>query len=299
MPSAIIAAVTATEASGLDAFVAHRERLVRVAYRMLGSVSDAEDVVQDAWLRWQRADRSEVADPLAFLVRTTSRLALDRLRRVASQREEYHGEWLPEPMATSAPEDEALAREDLSMAMLRVLESLSPIERVVFVLREAFEYSYADIGEIVGRAEPTVRQLARRARVHVEQSKPRYTADPQTRREVTERFLAATQTGDLEALLGLLAPDVTLVADGGGKVRAPLLPVVGAEAVSRFLLAVGAREGGRIRAAITHVNDGPGIVVSSNAGVEAVIALDVDGGRVAQIYLVGNPDKLHAMSRSA
>ncbi|CAN5612500.1 RNA polymerase sigma-70 factor [soil metagenome] len=289
--------MTPAQRRDTDAFLDHRERLVRVAYRMLGSVSDAEDVVQDAWLRWQRADRSEVADPLAFLVRTTSRLALDRLRQLTARREEYHGEWLPEPFATNAPETEAIARDDLSMAMMRVLELLSPLERVVFVLREAFDYSHAEIGVIVGRTEPTVRQLAHRARLHVDESRPRYRTDPRTQRDLTERFLVATQTGDLEALLKLLAPDVTLVADGGGKVRAPLLPVVGADAVGRFLLAVGAREAGRIAASAAVVNDGPAIVVSSAAGVQAVIALDVTEGRIGRIYLVGNPDKLRAMSR--
>src|SRR5215216_6013675 len=210
-----------------------------VAYRILGRVTDAEDAVQDAWLRWVNTRPSEVLDPKAFLVRVTTRLAIDRLRRVKARRESYVGPWLPEPVVTApdVAEDVALA-ESVSMAMLIVLETLSPLERAVFVLREAFGMPYAEIAKILGRKEEAVRQLARRARDHVQERRPRFEADKTAQRRVTERFLEATSTGNLEALMVVLAPGVTLVADGGGRALAPRRPVRGAEKVARFLLAV-------------------------------------------------------------
>ena len=220
-------------------FTAHRARLVGVAYRLLGSVGDAEDVVQEAWLRWARVDTATVADPLAFLVRTVSRLALDRLRRIAARRETYVGPWLPEPVLTGGPDDPAAEAErasSVSMAMLVVLETLTPLERTVFVLHEAFAYSYAEIAEIVDRSPAAVRQLAHRAREHVAARRPRFAADPAVRRTATERFLRASLEGDLAALLELLAPDATLWADGGGKAKAPLRPIHGADKIARFFV---------------------------------------------------------------
>src|SRR5215208_141098 len=224
-------------------FGEHRDLLVGVAYRILGSVTDAEDTVQEAWIRWSGVDHSEVADPLAFLVRVTTRLAIDRLRRAKVRRESYVGPWLPEPVLTGydVAEDVALA-ESVSMAMLVVLETLSPLERAVFVLREAFGMPYAEIGEVVGRKEEAVRQLARRARDHVQERRSRFEADQTEQRRVTERFLEATSSGDLEALMGVLAPGVMLVADGGGRAIAPRRPVRGAQKVARFLLAVATEE---------------------------------------------------------
>ena len=205
-------------------FTAHRARLVGVAYRLLGSVGDAEDVVQEAWLRWARVDTATVADPLAFLVRTVSRLALDRLRRIAARREAYVGPWLPEPVLTGGPDDPAAEAErasSVSMAMLVVLETLSPLERTVFVLHEAFAYSYAEIAEIVDRSPAAVRQLAHRAREHVAARRPRFA--PTRRCAARHRALPARRVdGDLAALLELLAPDVTSWADGGGKAKMPL-----------------------------------------------------------------------------
>jgi len=279
-------------------FEQHRDRLVGAAYRITGSVADAEDIVQDAWLRWSRQDRSEVADPLAFLVRTVTRLALDRLRRIAARHETYVGEWLPEPLETARSiEDDALGAEALSMAMVRVLESLSPLERAVFVLREAFDLPYAQIGEAIERSEATVRQLARRARAHVDANRPRFDTDPATRRQVTERFMAATETGDVAALMAVLAPGVTLIADSGGKVRAPLLPVLGADKVARFLSAVAERELPAARIELADLNGGPALVVTVGGVPQAAIELDVAGGQITTIYLVGNPDKLARMSR--
>lgn len=277
-------------------FTEHRERLFRVAYRMLGSVSDAEDVLQEAWLRWSRVDRTEIRDPLSLLVRTTARLALDRMRRIKARREAYIGVWLPEPLPT-APEEAAIASEAVSMAMLRVLETLSPLERAVFVLREAFDLPYDEIGEILDRKPPAVRQLARRARQHVDQRRSRFETDRPTHQKVTEQFLAATRTGDLPALMAVLAPGVTLIADGGGKVRAPLLPVVGADKVARFLLAVAAREQSSASVVTASLNGGLAVIVTSATGPGAVLELDVVEDRVQTIYLIGNPDKLAPMSR--
>jgi RNA polymerase sigma factor (sigma-70 family) len=229
----------ADESDATRVFDEHRELLMGVAYRVLGRVSDAEDVVQEAWLRWAKVDPAEVADPRSFLVRVTTRLAIDRLRRVKARRESYVGPWLPEPLITDrdVAEDVALA-ESVSMAMLVVLETLSPLERAVFVLREAFGMPYAEIAEILGRSDVAVRQLARRARDHVRERAHRFETDQATRQRVTERFLTASTSGDLNALMEVLAPGVALVGDGGGRALAPPRPIRGAERVARFLVAI-------------------------------------------------------------
>ncbi len=286
-------------------FTANRSRLVGVAYRMLGSLGDAEDVVQEAWLRWARVDHSTVDDPTAFLVRTVSRLALDRMRRVAARRETYVGPWLPEPVLTgrAGPDDQDPAAEaeraaSLSMAMLVVLETLSPLERTVFVLHEAFAYPYTEIADILDRSPAAVRQLAHRAREHVAARRPRFALDPDLRREATERFLRASLHGDLAALLELLAPDAVLWADGGGKVRAPRRPIRGADKIARFFVAVGGEalsSGATME--IVEVNGGPAAVLVGPSGAEGVLQLDLDGeGRVTDIRMVGNPDKLGGLA---
>src|SRR5215211_2828375 len=288
-------------------FDEHRALLISVAYRILGSVTDAEDTVQEAWLRWSGVNPSDVRDPRAFLVRVTTRLAIDRLRRAKTRRESYVGPWLPEPILTGrdVAEDVALA-ESVSMAMLVVLETLSPLERAVFVLREAFGMPYAEIGEVIGRNEEAVRQLARRARDHVQERRVRYDADETEQRRVTERFLEAASGGDLEALMGVLAPGVTLVADGGGRALAPRRPVRGAEKVARFLLAVATEERmarflrsvgsepivADLRVSMASVNGGPGILVFSGDKPISVLVLDISDGVVRAIHLVANPEKL-------
>ncbi|HEX2183629.1 MAG TPA: RNA polymerase sigma-70 factor [Rubrobacteraceae bacterium] len=278
------------------AFEEQRDLLTGVAYRILGSATDAEDVVQEAWLRWANVDSSEVANPRAFLVRVVTRLAIDRLRRTKARRESYVGPWLPEPVVSDrdAADDVALA-ESVSMALLVVLEALSPLERAVFVLREAFGMPHAEIAGILCRSEAAVRQLARRARDHVREGGARFETDQETRRQVTERFLEAALGGDIEALMEVLAPGVTLVADGGGRVRAPLLPVHGADKVARFLVAVATRPGQDVRAYIAQVNGGPGIVVTAEGAPVAVLVLDVDGGVARTVHLVANPEKLAAV----
>src|SRR5215472_17481421 len=211
---------------------------------MLGTITDAEDAVQDAWLRWSAAHREHVTDQRAYLARTVVNTALNRLRAAQARREAYVGPWLPEPLLTEAgpgPAERAELAESVSMAMLVVLESLTPDERAVFVLREVFGFSHAEIGATLGRPDAAVRQLAHRAREHVQARRPRFDVDWNQQREVTERFLAAAAGGDMDGLMTVLAPDVTLVADGGGKARAPLRPIMGAAKVARFVAAVARR----------------------------------------------------------
>ena len=220
-----------------EVFEAHRDLMFAVAYRMLGTITDAEDAVQDAWLRWSAASRADVADPRSYLARIVTNTALNRLRSVRSRREAYIGPWLPEPLLTAAGPDaaeRAELAESVSVAMLVVLESLTPEERAVFVLREVFGFEYAEIGAAVGRSVPAARQLAHRAREHVQARRPRFDVDRNQQREVTERFLAAAGGGDIEGLMSVLAPDVTLLTDGGGKALAALRPITGAGKVARF-----------------------------------------------------------------
>ncbi|MBA2713597.1 MAG: RNA polymerase sigma-70 factor [Rubrobacteraceae bacterium] len=287
-------------------FDEHRGLLTSVAYRVLGSVTDAEDAVQEAWLRWSNVDHSGVENPRAFLVRVTTRLAIDRLRRVKARRESYVGPWLPEPVLTwQDPSEDAAMAESVSMAMLVVLETLSPLERAVFVLREAFGMPYSEIAEILGRNEEAVRQLAHRARAHVHERRSRFDADQAEQRRVTERFLEATSTGDLEGLMAVLSPGVELVADGGGRALAPRRPVRGAEKVARFLLAVvteeqtarflesvGSDPSGGTRVHLAQVNGAPGVVITAGGEPISALVLDVSDGMVMTIRLVANPEKL-------
>jgi RNA polymerase sigma-70 factor (TIGR02957 family) len=297
------------QAASVEAFEAHRPLLVSVAYRMLGSLAEAEDVVQEAWLRWNRTVQDDIEDARAFLVRVTTRLAIDRLRSLKARRESYLGPWLPEPILTEGDVGEATElAESVSLALLVVLETLSPLERAVFVLREAFGYSHAEIGEIIGRQESTVRQLARRAREHVQQRQPRFDADQATRRRVTEQFLAACNDGNVAALMSILAPGVTLYADSGGRVRAPRRPIVGADKVARFFLSIwkmpyrewaGVTEGPDLELQVVQVNDGPAILGTAGEQPIGVLTLDVADGVIQAIRFVANPDKLSGLSREA
>jgi RNA polymerase sigma-70 factor (ECF subfamily) len=287
-------------------FDEHRGLLVSVAYRVLGSVTDAEDAVQEAWIRWSGVDHAEVADPRAFLVRVTTRLAIDRLRRAKARRESYVGPWLPEPILTTQdPAEDAAMAESVSMAMLVVLETLSPLERAVFVLREAFGMPHAEIADVLGRKEDAVRQLARRAREHVRERRTRFDADRTEQRRVTERFLEAAAGGDFEALMGVLSPGVTLVADGGGRAIAPRRPVRGAEKVARFLVgivgekqtarfleSVGLEPSGEIRVHLAQVNGETGVVITALDEPISAFVMDVTDGLVRTIRLVANPEKL-------
>jgi RNA polymerase sigma-70 factor (ECF subfamily) len=285
-----------------DVFEEHRPVLLGVAYRMLGRVADAEDVVQEAWLRWSRADRSEVREPRAYLVRVTTRLAIDRLRQVKARGESYVGPWLPEPYVTDfgdrVPDtaERAVLADSVSLAVLIVLESLSPLERAVFVLREAFGYPYAEIAAMLDRGEAAVRQLAGRARRHVEERRPRYEVDPAERRDLTERFLAAAAGGDLEGLMSLLAPDVRLIGDSGGKAKAPLRVLESADHVGRFLAGVAQKGVADAGFRYVEINGGPALLVLSGGRPDSVFQVDVLDGRIQAVYVIRNPDKLKALA---
>ncbi|MFE9286456.1 RNA polymerase sigma-70 factor [Streptomyces olivaceus] len=288
-----------------DVFEEHRPVLLGVAYRMLGRLADAEDVVQEAWLRWSGADRSAVREPRGYLVRVTTRLAVDRLRQIKSRGETYVGPWLPEPCVThfgdAGPDtaEQAVLADSVSLAVLVVLESLSPLERAVFVLREAFGYPYAEIAAMLERGEPAVRQLAGRARRHVGERRPRYDVDPAQRRDLTERFLAAAAGGDLAALLELLAPDVRLVGDSGGKSRAPLRELEGSDKVARFLQGAARKSVPDLTHRLLEINGGPALLVLSGGTPDSVFQLDVSGGRVQAVYIIRNPDKLRSLAAPA
>ncbi|MFK4541508.1 RNA polymerase sigma-70 factor (ECF subfamily) [Streptomyces tendae] len=291
-----------TTDTATDVFEEHRPVLLGVAYRMLGRLADAEDVVQEAWLRWSGADRSAVREPRGYLVRVTTRLAIDRLRQVKSRGETYVGPWLPEPYGTdfgeAAPDtaERAVLADSVSLAVLVVLESLSPLERAVFVLREAFGYPYAEIAAMLERGEAAVRQLAGRARKHVDERRPRYDVDPAERRDLTERFLAAAAEGDLAGLLATLAPDVRLVGDSGGRSKAPLRVLESSDKVGRFLFAV-AQQG--IPDASFHfleLNGGPAVLVRSGGKPDSVVQVDVADGRIQTVYIIRNPDKLASLA---
>ncbi|MEV4355294.1 RNA polymerase sigma-70 factor [Nonomuraea sp. NPDC049625] len=274
-------------------FTEHRGLLHAVAYRVLGSVTEAEDVVQDAWLRWSRVDVATVADAEGYLVRVATRLAIDRLRSARVRRESYVGPWLPEPMLTlpDVAEDVVLS-DSVSTAMLLVLEVLSPTERAVFVLSEAFGYNHAEIAHFVGRNHAAVRQIAHRARKAVEERRHRYDADPATRQQATERFLAACLGGDLEALLEVLAPDVTMVSDGGGLTGAPRKAIHGHEYVARAIVILSRRMPGDSHAQVLQVNGGPGIVVRSGRTPVLAITLHLLDGVIKTVHVVSNPEKL-------
>jgi RNA polymerase sigma-70 factor (TIGR02957 family) len=275
-----------------DPFVTHRSLLFTVAYEMLGSATDAEDVVQETWLRWADIDHAEVRDPRAYLVRIVTRLALNKLRTLARRREDYVGEWLPEPLLTSPDvADDVVLAESISMAMLTILETLRPTERAVFVLRDVFDVPYDEIAEAVRKTPVAVRQIAHRARANVAARRPRMQVDRAEQHAVVERFLAVLDSGDMQGLFDVLAPDVVLIADGGGEVAAARQPVEGAERVAAFLsgfarIAPGANVG------IVWLNGAPAVRVDLDDELNTAVSLVIEDGRVSRIYAVRNPHKL-------
>ena len=283
-----------------DPFVRHRSLLFTVAYEMLGSAADAEDVVQEAWLKWDGVDQAEVRDPRAFLVRVVTRTALDRLRTLARQRETYVGPWLPEPLLTSpdVAEDVELA-DSLSMAMLLVLETLTPTERAVFVLREVFDLGYDELAEAVGKTPAAVRQIAHRARARVAERRPRGVASPAETRGALEAFQRAIETGDLQGLADLLAPDVVALGDGGGVKQAMPRPVVGADKVARLIKAGLATVVDRMSAELVQVNGWPALLLRLDGEVDSVMSVRVVAGLVSGMYAVRNPEKLSRILQEA
>ncbi|MEV1026548.1 RNA polymerase sigma-70 factor [Streptomyces sp. NPDC050264] len=277
-----------------EAFVAHRNLLFTVAYEMLGSAADAEDVLQETWLRWAGVDLGTVRNRRAYLVRIATRQALTRLRTLGRRKETYVGPWLPEPLLTApdVAEDVELA-DSVSMAMLLVLETLAPTERAVFVLREVFDLGYGEIAEVVGKSPATVRQIAHRARAHVAARRPRGPVSQAETRGVLKAFQQAVETGDLQGLLDILAPDVVFLGDGGGVVQAALEPIVGIENVAHVL--------GRIASAVsvepTRINGAPALLLRADGEIIAVLAVRIDDGLVTGLYAVRNPEKLSRVER--
>jgi RNA polymerase sigma-70 factor (TIGR02957 family) len=280
-----------------DPFVAHRGLLFTVAYEMLGSAADAEDVVQETWLRWANVDQAEIHDPRAYLVRIVTRLALNRLRTLTRRREDYVGQWLPEPLLTSpdVAEDAELA-ENVSIAMLTVLETLGPAERAVFVLHEVFETPYEEIAAIVDKTPAAVRQIAHRARQHVAARRPRMQVDRAQQVATLEKFMAAIASGDLHGLMEVLAPDVILIADGGGLVPAARQPLAGAEKVLAFLARVA--DLSELVATTAWFNGMPGAHFDLGGDITAV-SLVIEDNRITRIYAIRNPDKLRGLDQVA
>lgn len=281
-----------------ELFTRHRGLLFGIAYEITGSVADSEDILQDSYLRWAEVDLDEVANPRAYLSRVVTRQALNALRTAQRRREDYVGPWLPEPVRTApdAAEDVLLA-ESVSMAMMLVLETLGPLERAVFVLREVFGFDHAQIAAAVGRPEATVRQIAHRARSHVHARRKRYTASGAETRRVVEELLAAAGTGDVEALMKVLSPEVVYVADGGGKATAARVPVSGAKKVARLLRNLGRRPLPDMRFEFASFNGLPALAVYSAERLDLVMMIEADAGLVTGLYVVRNPDKLGAADR--
>src|SRR5882757_5642051 len=281
-----------------EAFVAHRNLLFTVAYEMLGSAADAEDVLQETWLRWAGVELATVRNERAYLVQITTRQALSRLRTLGRRKESYVGPWLPAPLLTApdVAEDVELA-DSVSMAMMLVLETLTPTERAVFVLREVFDLEYDEIAEAVGKSPAAVRQIAHRARAHVAARRPRGVVSAAESRSALEAFQRAIETGDLQSLVDMLAPDVVLLGDGGGVVQTVVRPIVGADRVAR-LLAVGLpRIDGEVSVEPVQVNGCPALIIRLNGEIDDVVAVRIDDGLVTGLYVVRNPEKLSRVER--
>jgi len=285
---------------GEEVFERHRRLLFAVAYDMLGSVHDAEDCVQEAWLGWHRADRAAVGEPRAYLVRAVTNRALNKVRSAKARRETYIGPWLPEPLG-AAPDaaERAEKAEEVSYALLVVLETLGPVERAVFVLREVFGLPHAEIAAAVDRSEQAVRQIARRARAHVKERRPRFAPDDAERRRLTERFLAASLQGDVAGLKALLAEDAQLVTDGGGKRRAALRPIFGAAKCARFLASLGPGYTDHRLEEVVVGGEPAGLLLGPDGSVEAMVTAEVADGLITRMLVLRNPDKLGGFHAAA
>ena len=278
-------------------FERSRRRLTGLAYRMLGSLAEAEDIVQEAYLRWQGADRARVASPPAYLAKTVARLCLDHMKSARVRRETYVGPWLPEPVLDSAmlaADDAADEADDLSVALLLTLERLSPLERAAFLLHDVFGMGFAEIADVLGRTEPACRQLAARGRARVREERPRFKPSPDEGRHLADAFHAAIVSGDLERLARTLANDAVLYSDGGGKRPAALNPIVGRDKIMRLLAALLRKQGSadNLRARPAEINGLPGFVIADADGALQTLALDIRDGKIAALYWVANPDKL-------
>lgn len=282
------------QAAGVDEFDGLRPLLFTVAYQLLGSASDAEDVVQDSYLRWRETDHGRVENPRAYLTTVVTRQALNHLRTVRRRREEYVGSWLPEPIRTdNDAEHDVLLAESVSMAMLLILETLGPTGRAVFVLSEVFGHSFVEIAGMVGKSDATVRQIAHRARAHVRERRKRFEPDARTSRAVIERFLRAAQTGDTQTLMDVLAPEVVQISDGGGKITAARKPVVGAERVAIYLVRLARNGLADMAVEFGTYNALPAVLLRTADGLlDTVQVIEASGDRITGLYAIRNPDKL-------
>jgi RNA polymerase sigma-70 factor, ECF subfamily len=287
------------DSRALAAFDEHRRLLFSIAYRMLGSRADAEDMLQETFLRWQKASETAIRDPQAFLVTVITRLCINQLQSARVRREQYFGQWLPEPLFTqSSAETPSIPGIDgsLSMAFLMLLERLTPVERAVFLLREVFDYEYAEVAAMLGRGEANCRQILKRAKQHVAQERQRFDTSPQEHQRLLQEFLRATGRGDMQGLLALLSKDVVLYTDGGGKATAVPNPIYGPDHVVRFFF--GARDKFMPKDVVRHlmeINGQPGIAVYHQGRVYGVLSIDVVEGQICNIYIVRNPDKLERL----
>ncbi len=280
----------------IGAFDEYRPLLFSIAYRMLGSVMDAEDIVQEAFLRWQQASADDIQSPKSYLSAIVTRLCIDHLRSAYVRREAYTGPWLPEPLVAGSGFAETMAqKESVSIAFLVLLEKLSPLERAVFLLREVFDYGYDEIAQIVDKSEANCRQIVRRAHQHIGQP-PRYDVSPEQRDRLAAQFMHTLASGDMNGFLALLADDITLVADGGGKVSSALNPIYGPDRVTRFLFGLLKRLPPDLAVRVTEVNGQPGFAIFYGSGEPyAVMALEIAGDRIRQIHNILNPDKLRRL----
>ncbi len=286
----------------LDIYETHRPHLFGVAYRMLGTVADTEDVLQDAFLRWQDTNHGAVTSPRAYLTATVTRLAIDRLRQLKTRREDYVGPWLPEPLVQrpNAHVNELAELADaISMAILSVLEQLGPVERAVFLLREVFDYDYPDIAPVVDRSVANCRKIFQRARDHVHTAQVRYAPTPEQHQSVTRQFMTSIRSGDLDGLIAVLKDDIALTPDGGGKVPSARVPLIGAQRVARFLIGIARKAPPSLRLHSCMVNGQPGVWMEIDGVVNGVMTWDIDADRIAAIRIVSNPDKLQHITTHA
>ncbi|HEX7761259.1 MAG TPA: sigma-70 family RNA polymerase sigma factor [Caulobacteraceae bacterium] len=284
-----------SEADTASVFEAQRPRLTRLAYRMLGSVAEAEDAVQDAWLRWNGADRGKVDDVGAWLAQVTTRLCLDRLKSARARHETYVGPWLPEPLVEEIDDDPLERAQDVSVAFLLALQRLSPLERAVFLLHDVFDQDYGEVARSLGRTEPACRQLAARARQHVQEARPRFAVSDAEAMRLAGAFMQAAANNDMTALSNLLTEDAVLISDGGGKRKAALRPMVGREDVMRLIEGLAWRQSAWLTAAgarVVRINGCPGLVLQSDDGPMTLAFEPSHDGRIAAIYIVRNPEKL-------
>ncbi|MDZ4381943.1 MAG: sigma-70 family RNA polymerase sigma factor [Parvibaculum sp.] len=285
--------------TGTDAvFERHRARAFGVAYRILGSASDAEDVVQEAWFRWRGSDISAIRNPEAWLVTTVARLGIDQLRAARARRETYVGSWLPEPIVTAAreteptPEERLSLADDISMALLHVLERLAPEERAAFLLHDAFDYDYGELAALLGKSEAACRQTVSRARKRVQDAHPRFDTSAREHLRLANAFSAAIARADPQALIDCLSEDVIFYSDGGGKAIAALNPLFGPDHVTRFFMGILKKRPQNFVTLPATVNGLPGFVMQDDAGVHAALGFGVSDGRISTLYMIRNPDKL-------